>query len=136
MVLAALLVGAAIHTVGAQAYFKDKLEVNTRMVESKGTYIQRQSCREFLRTYMKKCPFVSNFNIHESAGSLDNHDVVWAYQVGSWNDISKFYRWISAALRSRQDSGLRKALTPYNIQYSAGGFRGTTGHIKSMIVRN
>lgn len=119
--LVALLIGGSALSVSAQQQSKGKLEVNTRLTESIGSHTQRQLYREFLAEYMKECPYITNFKIHEALGSSDNHDVVWTYDVNSWDDITKFYGWINEKLKSRGDDGLKKAMTPYQPDYAIGG---------------
>lgn len=98
-----------------------KLVVKTQLTEAKGTYDQRKLYREFLTTYMDKCPYISNFSIAEAIGSTDNHKVVWRYDVNSWEDITKFYNWISKNIKEERQGGLVKAMTPYQPDYNIGG---------------
>ncbi|MGH2643189.1 MAG: hypothetical protein ACRDE2_04520, partial [Chitinophagaceae bacterium] len=70
---------------------------------------------------LKNCPYISNFNIHEAMNSQNNHDVVWTYDVNGWNDITKFYSWISDQLTGSKDNGLKTAMTPYAPDYAIGG---------------
>lgn len=97
------------------------LEVKTQLTEAKGTYEQRKLYREFLTAYMKKCPYISHFSIHEAVGSTDNHKVVWRYEVNNWEDITKFYHWVSQHIESKKEGGLVKAMTPYAPTYNIGG---------------
>ncbi len=106
----------------AQAQEKhEKLEVTSRVTELNGTYGERKLYRDFLTTYMKKCPYISHFSISEAVGAQDNHDVIWHYEVENWDNITKFYDWISDHLKSRDDNGLKKAMTPYRPDYNIGG---------------
>lgn len=98
-----------------------KYEVTTHLVEQRGTLEERRLYREFLKEYMKNCPYISDFNVQQSVGSGNNHDVVWTYDVNSWNDITRFYSWISSQLKSSDDDGLKKAMTPYAPDYAIGG---------------
>jgi hypothetical protein len=109
-------------TVAANAQkHSGKYEVSTQLKESRGSYDQRKLYREFLSEYMKNCPYISNFSIHEAIGSADNHNIVWKYDVNGWDDITKFYGWISEQIKSKQDNGLMKAMTPYEPDYAIGG---------------
>lgn len=99
----------------------EKLVVTSRLTELKGTYPERQLYRDFLTTYMKNCPYISHFSIHEADGASDNHEVIWHYEVKNWDSITQFYDWISDHLKSGKDNGLKKAMTPYQPEYDIGG---------------
>jgi hypothetical protein len=99
----------------------DKYEVTTQLVEEKGTYEQRKLYREFLTEYMKNCPYISNFSIHEEIDSHNDHDVVWTYDINNWDDITKFYSWVTNQLKSSKNDGLKTAMTPYAPDYAIGG---------------
>lgn len=119
--VAALAVSTAFSASAQQTHSKGKLEVSTNLKETVGTSAQRQLYREFLAEYMKQCPYINNFSIHEAIGSTDDHNVVWTYNVNSWDDITKFYGWVSDKLKSTEDDGLKKAMTPYKPDYAIGG---------------
>lgn len=127
MLFAAVLIsGTGFTTIAQQSSAQTversgKYEVNTQLVEKEGTYDQRKLYREFLVAYMKNCPYISHFDIHEAVGSSDNHDVVWSYEVNGWDDITKFYSWVREHLQSSEDNGLKKAMTPYKPDYAIGG---------------
>lgn len=127
MLFAALLIGGTAFAANAQdSQFQvdqkpGKYEVNTQLIEQTGTYDQRKLYREFLTEYMNNCPYISSFSIHEAIGSHNNHEVVWTYDVNGWNDITRFYSWVSDQLKSAKDEGLKKAMTPYAPDYAIGG---------------
>ncbi len=100
---------------------KGNLEVTTQLKETNGSYDQRKLYREFLISYMKNCPYISNFNIRETTQTSDNHDVTWSYDVNSWDDITKFYGWVESHLKPGKNGGLKKAMTPYQPDYAIGG---------------
>jgi hypothetical protein len=119
-VFAVLFVCGALVAANAQNSSR-KYQVSTRLKESTGTYQQRQLYRGFLTEYMKECPYISHFSMQEAVGSPDNHDVVWRYEVNSWNDITAFYAWVDNQLKSSENNGLKKAMTPYAPDYAIGG---------------
>ena len=97
----------------------EKFTVFTSLKENSGSYDQRKLYREFLTSYMKDCPYISHFNILEESNATDNHNVVWTYEVNSWDDITKFYGWVNQQLKSK-DGGLKKAMTPFSPDYAIG----------------
>jgi hypothetical protein len=119
-VFAVLFACGTLLTANAQNT-SGKYQVTTRLKESTGTYQERELYRGFLTEYMKACPYISHFSVQEAVGSADNHDVVWRYQVNSWNDITAFYAWVNNQLKSSDDNGLKKAMTPYAPVYAIGG---------------
>lgn len=124
---AALLIGGTAFAANAQESQSQvspkpgKYEVTTRLTEKVGTYEQRKLYREFLTEYMKNCPYISNFSVHEMLDAHNNHDVVWTYEVNGWNDITKFYSWIAEHLKDSQKDGLKMSMTPYAPDYAIGG---------------
>lgn len=132
----ALLTGSSVFAAQAQQSNKGKLEVTTRLTESKGTLEERQLYREFLVEYMKQCPYISNFSVQPAIGSSDNHNVVWTYNVNSWDDITKFYGWVNEKLKSNTSEGLKKALTPYNPDYAIGGQINVTDRHRDRLARD
>lgn len=113
----------SVMSLASQGQKKNKgtMVVTTHLKETNGTYAQRQLYRSFLKDFMKDCPFISHFNVHEAIHSTDNHLVVWTYEVNGWKDITEFYNWINRSLTSDGHSGLIKALTPYKPDYNFGG---------------
>lgn len=112
-----------------------KLVVNTQLQESQGTYGQRKVFRTFLKDYMKDCPYISHFSIHEALNSSDNHEVVWTYEVNSWNDITAFYNWVGKQLKSKSNEGFKNAMTPYQPDYAIGGKIHVERRSKSALAR-
>lgn len=121
MFMVALLVSGSVLAATAQQKTTGKLQVNTQLRETKGTIAQRQLYREFLEEYMKNCPFISNFKVQQAIGTTDDHNVVWTYNVNSWDDITKFYGWVTEQLKSDKKGGLKMAMTPYKPDYAIGG---------------
>lgn len=99
----------------------EKYQVTTQIREAAGSYQERKVYRGFLEEYMKNCPYISKFSIEEQPHSTDNHEVIWKYDVNSWNDITRFYSWIGDQLKLEDESGLKKALEPYAPKYQIGG---------------
>ncbi len=120
ILLVAILLSGFSLMAGAQKK-SGKLEVKAQLTEVKGTYDQRKLYRDFLTEYMTKCPYISHFSIREAVGSSDNHKVVWSYQVDSWEDITKFYHWVSKQIGAKEENGLAMAMTPYAPDYNIGG---------------
>lgn len=127
LLFAALLISGTTFAANAQSLQSQvdqkpgKYQVNTQLVEQKGTYEERKLYREFLTEYMKNCPYITNFSVHEAVGSHNNHDVVWNYDVNDWNDITKFYSWVTSQLKASNNDGLKTAMTPYAPDYAIGG---------------
>lgn len=119
ILFAALLVSGSFFAAQAQKA-SGRLTVSTQLKETNGTYDQRQLYRQFLTNYMQECPYISHFSIYEAPGSSDNHEVVWSYEVNNWQDITEFYAWVNQQLKSKDD-GLKKAMTPYQPDYTIGG---------------
>lgn len=105
---------------GTQAQSTGKLRVSTQLKETNGNYDQRRLYREFLTDYLKKCPYISDFQVQEVPGSADNHLVIWSYDVNNWDQITSFYNWINTHLKKKSD-GLKVALTPFQPDYAIGG---------------
>ena len=120
MLMIVLLCCSSFHFTDAQKKPGD-LVVKTNLTESLGSYDQRKLYRDFLVSYMKDCPYISNFTVVEAAGSDDNHNVVWQYQVDSWQDITKFYDWVAKHVKDKDETGFRKAMTPFQPDYNIGG---------------
>lgn len=121
ILMIAFFAGGSVFAANAQQHATGKLQVTTQLKESKGSSDQRQLYRQFLEEYMKNCPYISNFKVEEALGSQDDHNVVWSYNVNSWEDITKFYSWINEQLKSNKNDGLKMALTPYQPDYAIGG---------------
>lgn len=134
--LAIIITSTSMLAANAQHQSKGKLEVNTRLTETEGSYTQRKLYREFLAEYMKDCPYISNFSVREAVGASDNHEVVWTYDVNSWDDITRFYSWINGKIKSRTDDGLKKALTPFKPDYALGGRIKVTERGKGALARD
>lgn len=131
---AILISGIALHANAQKP--SGGLEVTTRLTETSGSYDQRKLYREFLEQYMKNCPYVTNFSVREAVGTADNHEVEWRYAVDSWEDITKFYSWLSQELKSPKESGIKMALTPYQPNYSLGGRISVAKRTKSSLARH
>ncbi|MGH2643785.1 MAG: hypothetical protein ACRDE2_07555, partial [Chitinophagaceae bacterium] len=97
-----------------------KFEASTILTEKTGTYDQRLLRRELLTEYMKNCPHIHHFKIMES-GTESNLEVIWTYEVKSWNDITEFYDWIYAQLKTSNDKIFEKLLAPFASDYALGG---------------
>ena len=132
MFIIALLVSGSVLAATAQQKSSGKLQVNTQLKEIEGTSAQRELYRGFLEEYMKNCPFVSNFKVQQAIGTKDDHNVVWSYNVNSWDDITKFYSWITDQLKSKGNDGLKMAMTPYKPDYAIGGKINVTERNKSL----
>ncbi len=135
MFIIAVLITGLSFGANAQAG-KGKLRVSTQLKEINGSHEQRKLYRTFLISYMKNCPYISNFKMDETAGASDNHEVTWNYDVNSWNDITSFYNWIEEHLKSGKDDGLKKALTPYKPDYALGGKIRVQKRGKSALAKN
>jgi|GEM_PF-4546462 len=130
----ALLLTAPLILPRAQAQSVGKLLVTTHLKEASGTYEQRKLYREFLEAYMKKCPYISHFDIMEMPGANDNHQIEWRYEVNNWNGITHFYNWINEQIEEK-DNGIKTALTPYAPHYALGGDIQVTKRTKSELAR-
>lgn len=114
-----LLLGTVMVSNGQK--HSEKYQVTTLLREAAGTFQERKVYRGFLEEYMKNCPYISNFSIQEPVHSTDNHEVIWTYEVNSWNDITRFYSWIRDQMKSKDQGGLKKAMEPYAPKYQIGG---------------
>lgn len=113
-----------------------KYEVTTRLTEKEGTYEQRKLYRGFLTEYMKNCPYISNFSVHEAVDAQNNHDVIWTYDVNGWDDITKFYSWVGEHLKPTEKDGLKMAMSPYAPDYAIGGQIHLEKRNKSELAKN
>ena len=132
----ALLFCGTFQMANAQKKKAGNLVVQTKLTETLGSYDQRKLYRDFLTSYMADCPYISNFSVHEAVGSSDNHKVVWEYQVNSWDDITKFYSWVSQHIKQKDETGLRKAMTPFEPDYNIGGKIQVTPFKESMLAKH